>query len=136
LRPTLIFGGRHEVLVNNIAWLLRRLPLFLLPEGGRCHLQPVSVFDLARVAAELGETEGNIVLDLAGPETFTFADFVAKIKDAVGSPRLLAAWRGFVSACSTIAGFLLRDRLLTRLPGVPSIPGVGHGSVPAAQPAR
>src|SRR5712691_4961911 len=46
LRPTLIFGGREEVLVNNIAWLLRRLPLFLVPDGGRCRLQPVSVFDL------------------------------------------------------------------------------------------
>ena len=66
--------------LHNIAWLLRRLPLFLLPEGGRCCLQPVSVFDLARIAAELNETEGNVVLDLAGPETFTFADFVAQIR--------------------------------------------------------
>ena len=115
LRPTLIFGGRQEVLVNNIAWLLRRLPLFLLPEGGRCHLQPISVFDLARIAAELAETEGNVVLDLAGPETLTFADFVAQIRDAVGShARLLAASSGFVSACAALAGFLLRDRLLTR----------------------
>jgi len=115
LRPTLIFGGREEVLVNNIAWLLRRLPLFLLPEGGRCRLQPVSVFDLAGIAADLGETDGNVVLDLAGPETFTFADFVAQIKDAVGShARLLSAPSGFVSTCSALAGFLLRDRLLTR----------------------
>jgi NADH dehydrogenase len=115
LRPTLIFGGREEVLVNNIAWLLRRLPLFLLPDGGRCRLQPVSVFDLARIAADLGETDGNVVLDLAGPETFTFADFVAQIKDAVGShARLLSAPSGLVSTCSALAGFLLRDRLLTR----------------------
>jgi uncharacterized protein YbjT (DUF2867 family) len=115
LRPTLIFGGREEILVNNIAWLLRRLPLFLLPERGRCRLQPVSVFDLARVAADLGKTDGNVVLDLAGPETFTFADFVAQIKDAVGShARLLSAPSGFVSTCSALAGFVLRDRLLTR----------------------
>jgi uncharacterized protein YbjT (DUF2867 family) len=115
LRPTLIFGGRQEVLVNNIAWLLRRLPFFLLPDGGRCRLQPVSVFDLARIAADLGETEDNLVLDLAGPETFSFADFVAQIKDAVGSDtRLVAAPSGFVSACAGLAGFLLRDRLLTR----------------------
>jgi uncharacterized protein YbjT (DUF2867 family) len=115
LRPTLIFGGREEVLVNNIAWLLRRLPLFLLPDGGRCSLQPVSVFDLAGIAADLGETEGNVVLDLAGPETFTFAEFVAQIKDAVGShARLLSAPSGLVSTCSALAGLLLRDRLLTR----------------------
>jgi uncharacterized protein YbjT (DUF2867 family) len=115
LRPTLIFGGREEVLVNNIAWLLRRLPLFLLPDGGHCRLQPVSVFDLARIAAELGESDGNRTLDLAGPETFTFADFVAQIKDAVDShARLLSAPNGVVSTCSALAGLLLRDRLLTR----------------------
>lgn len=115
LRPTLIFGGRQEVLVNNIAWLLRRLLLFLLPDGGRCRLQPVSVFDLARIAAELGESEGNLILDLAGPETFTFADFVAQIKDAVGGhARLVAAPSGLVSASAALAGLLLRDRLLTR----------------------
>jgi NADH dehydrogenase len=111
----LIFGGRQEVLVNNIAWLLRRLPLLLLPDGGRCRLQPVSVFDLARVAAGLGESDDNVVLDLAGPETFTFADFVARIKDAVGSQaQLVAAPSAVVSTCSRLAGFLLRDRLLTR----------------------
>jgi len=115
LRPTLIFGGRQEVLVNNIAWLLRRLPFFLLPDGGRCQLQPVSVFDLARVAADLGETDIDLVLDLAGPETFTFADFVTRIKEAVGShTHLVAAPNGVVSACSRIAGLPLRDRLLTR----------------------
>jgi uncharacterized protein YbjT (DUF2867 family) len=115
LRPTLIFGGREEVLVNNIAWLLRRLPLFLLPDGGRCRLQPVSVFDLAGIAADLGETDGNVILDLAGPEAFTFAEFVAQIKDAVGShARLLSAPSGLVSTCSAFAGLLLRDRLLTR----------------------
>jgi uncharacterized protein YbjT (DUF2867 family) len=115
LRPTLIFGGRQEVLVNNIAWLLRRLPLFLLPDHGRCQLQPVSVFDLARIAADLGEADDNLVLDLAGPETFTFSEFVALIKEAVGShARLVAAPSGFVSVCAKLAGLLLRDRLLTR----------------------
>lgn len=115
LRPTLIFGGRQEILVNNIAWLLRRLPLFLLPDDGRCRLQPVSVFDLARVAADVGETGDNLVLDLAGPETFTFSEFVAEIKEAVGGhARLVTAPNGFVSVCAQLAGRLLRDRLLTR----------------------
>jgi uncharacterized protein YbjT (DUF2867 family) len=115
LRPTLIFGGRQEVLVNNIAWLLRRLPLFLLPDHGRCKLQPVSVFDLAKVAADLGETDDNLVLDLAGPETFTFSEFVTQIKEAVGShARLVAAPSGVVTVCAELAGRMLRDRLLTR----------------------
>ena len=115
LRPTLIFGGREEVLVNNIAWLLRRLPVFLLPDGGHCRLQPVSVLDLAGIAADLGETDGDVVLDLAGPETFTFADFVAQIKEAVGSnAHLLSAPSSVVSTLSALVGLPLRDRLLTR----------------------
>ena len=118
LRPTLIFGGREEVLVNNIAWLLRRLPLFLLPDGGRCRLQPVSVFDLAGIAADLGETDGNVVLDLAGPETFTFADFVAQIKDAVGShARLLSAPSGFGERL--LAWRRLRERVAAQLASEP-----------------
>ena len=92
LRPTLIFGGRQEILVNNIAWLLRRLPVFLLPDGGRAHVQPVAVHDLAAAAADLAERAEDVVLDLAGPETFTFAEFVRLIRDAVhGRARLLGA---------------------------------------------
>jgi len=114
LRPTLIFGGRQEVLVNNIAWLLRRLPLFLLPGGGQSLLQPVSVFDVARVAADMAEIDDDLILDLAGPETFAFADFVERIRVAVGShARLVTVPSGVASACSAVGGLILRDRLVT-----------------------
>jgi hypothetical protein len=40
---------------------------------------------------------------------------VARIRDAVGSDaRLVATPNGVLSTCSRLAGFLLRDRLLTR----------------------
>jgi NADH dehydrogenase len=49
LRPTLIFGV-EDVLVNNIAWLLRRFPLFTIPGRGDYRVQPVFVADLAALA--------------------------------------------------------------------------------------
>src|SRR5262249_37427495 len=33
VRPTVVFG-REDILINNIAWLLRRLPLFVIPGDG------------------------------------------------------------------------------------------------------
>ena len=49
VRPTVIWGGGRDVLLNNIAWCLRRFPVFLLP-GGKYQIQPVHVEDLAALA--------------------------------------------------------------------------------------
>ena len=48
LRPAVFFGGR-DVLVNNIAWLLRRLPVFGLVRG-RVRAPAIDVEDFARLA--------------------------------------------------------------------------------------
>ena len=40
LRPTVLFG-KEDILINNIAWLLRRLPVFGLPGDGSYKLSPV-----------------------------------------------------------------------------------------------
>jgi uncharacterized protein YbjT (DUF2867 family) len=88
LRPAVFFGGR-DVLVNNIAWLLRRLPVFgVVP--GRYGLQPIHVEDLARLAVEQGASRDDVTLDAVGPETFTFRELVHLIRRAVGSRALVA----------------------------------------------
>ncbi|MCC6985831.1 MAG: NAD(P)H-binding protein, partial [Anaerolineales bacterium] len=46
LRPTVLFG-KEDILINNIAWLLRRFPIFGLPGDGSYKLSPVYVDDLA-----------------------------------------------------------------------------------------
>ncbi len=81
VRPTLIFGA-DDILVNNIAWIVRRSPVFLVPGREQYLVQPVSVADAAQiaVAAPIGAT-----VDAAGPETISFADLVAQVRDAVGS---------------------------------------------------
>jgi len=75
LRPTIIFGGPDDILINNIAWALRRLPVFGVFGGPRCKIQPVFVEDLAALAVEqCGRTE-NAIINAIGPETFTFREF-------------------------------------------------------------
>ncbi|MBI2872988.1 MAG: NAD(P)H-binding protein [Chloroflexi bacterium] len=113
LRPTVVFG-REDILINNIAWLLRRSPVFGLPGRGDYPIQPVSVEDVAGLAVRAGHLEENLVMDCVGPETFAFRDLVALVARAVGSrarvvslhPRLayLAAWA---------LGPLMRDVVLT-----------------------
>jgi len=83
LRPAVFFGGR-DVLVNNIAWLLRRLPLFGIAPG-RYGLQPIHVDDLAALAAEQGASRANVTMDAVGPEALGFDELVHLVRRAVGS---------------------------------------------------
>lgn len=114
LRPTLIFG-REDILVNNIAWLLRRFPLFAIPGDGSYGVQPVYVEDLAALALQAGVGDENQVIDAIGPQTFTFDELVALVAAVVGSrskvihvtPRL-AYW------LSRLVGWWVGDVLLTR----------------------
>jgi uncharacterized protein YbjT (DUF2867 family) len=87
LRPAVFFGGR-DVLINNIAWLLRRLPVFGVA-AGRYGLQPIHVDDLARLAVEQGASRADGTLDAVGPETFDFAELVRLVRRAVGAHALV-----------------------------------------------
>jgi NADH dehydrogenase len=114
VRPTLVFG-REDILVNNIAWILRRLPVFVVPGSGRYRLQPVSVEDVARLCVEIGSREDDVVLDAAGPETYTFDEFVQVVRDAVESrARIVHAPRGLAYALGSLIGRTVRDVLVTR----------------------
>src|SRR5216684_7680454 len=83
LRPTLIFGV-EDVLVNNIAWLLRRFPLFAIPGRGDYRVQPVFVADLAAFAVNGASDTDNRIVDAVGPEIYTFRDFVRTLARALG----------------------------------------------------
>ena len=52
-RPAILFGG-NGVLLNNIAWLLRHLPVFAIGGDGSYRIRPIHVDDLARLMTELG----------------------------------------------------------------------------------
>lgn len=113
LRPTVLFG-KEDILINNIAWLLRRFPFFALPGDGSYRLQPVYVDDLAALAVEAADRDDNLVWDAVGPEDFTFRNLVECIGQTIGRPRPLipVAPRLALTAARFLSVFL-GDVLLT-----------------------
>ena len=86
LRPTVLFG-KEDILINNIAWALRRLPVFGVFGSGRYRLQPIHVDDLAALAVEQGAKRDNVIIDAIGPETFTYRELATVIGEAIGKKR-------------------------------------------------
>jgi NADH dehydrogenase len=114
LRPAVLFGG-PDILINNIAWMLRHFPVFALPGKGDYRLQPIHVDDLASLAlCEAGEI-GDRIVDAIGPETYSFRELVAALGTAMGRPRpLLSLPRTVGFAAIWLMGLCLRDVILTR----------------------
>lgn len=112
-RPAVLFGG-DGVLLNNIAWLLRRLPVFAIGGRGEYRLRPVHVDDLAALCVALGARTDDVVLDAVGPQAPTFRHLVEAIRAAVGSHSVLVPVPGaLVPVFAAVLGVALRDTLLT-----------------------
>ena len=88
LRPTVLFGV-EDILINNIAWLLRRFPFFAIPGDGSYRLQPVYVDDLAELALDIGYAQDNVIWDAVGPDIFTFEGMVRLISRTLELSRSL-----------------------------------------------
>lgn len=86
LRPTVLFG-KEDILINNIAWFLRKFPVFGVFGNGNYRLQPIYVDDLAKLAVEEGQKAENCIIDAIGPETFTYRGLVQEIGNIIGKPR-------------------------------------------------
>ncbi len=86
LRPTVLFG-EQDILINNIAWLLRRFPVFGVFGTGQYRLQPIFVDDLASLAVTQGAGIDSTVINAIGPETFTYRSLVETIGRAIGRVR-------------------------------------------------
>jgi nucleoside-diphosphate-sugar epimerase len=114
LRPAVLFGD-EPILANNVAWLLRRLPIFGIAGDGRYRLQPIHVDDLADLAVHLAGNRDNVVVDAAGPETLEYVEFVKLIRDAVGSrSRMVRGPSWLTLFAAGLLGRALGDVLLTR----------------------
>jgi uncharacterized protein YbjT (DUF2867 family) len=114
LRPAVLFGG-EDILINNIAWSLRRLPVFGIFGDGKYGIRPIHVEDLAALAIAEGEAEGSRTLDAVGPESFTFRELVSTLGQIIGKPRRLVSVPAPVGILAgRMIGWLKRDVFLTK----------------------
>jgi nucleoside-diphosphate-sugar epimerase len=117
LRPAVLFGELPEesILINNIAWMLRRLPVLGVFGKGDYRLRPIHVGDLADLAVEQGASRENVVVNAVGPETFTYRELVNTLGEIIGHQRPMMPtppWLGYLA--SRALGMVVGDVIVTR----------------------
>ena len=114
LRPAVIFGA-DDILINNIAWALRKLPVMGVFGDGQYRLQPIYVEDLADLAVSEGASRENITLDAIGPETFSYRQLVETISEIIGKKRpIIRVSPSFGYWTVRLFGWIVGDTILTR----------------------
>jgi len=114
IRPALIFGV-EDILLNNIAWLLRRVPFFAIPGREDYRVQPIFAADLAEIAVSSSNDDRSVAFDAVGPEIFTFDELVRMLASAVRSKsRIVHVNPRIALALTQIVGLFVQDVMLTR----------------------
>jgi len=114
VRPTVIFGA-EGILINNIAWLLRRFPIFAIPGSGNYRLQPVFVEDVAEIAVSMGHREDNLVTDAIGPESYSFDELVRLIAQKMGSrAKIIHVKPRLALYLARLIGYVVKDVVITK----------------------
>ncbi len=114
LRPAVLFG-KEDILINNIAWMLRKFPVFGVFGDGKYGIQPIYVDDLAKLAVEQGESRNNSLIDAIGPETFAYRELVGQIANIIGKKRpIISIPPQIGSIASVIIGKIVGDIIVTR----------------------
>jgi len=118
VRPALIFE-KEDILLNNMAYLMRKFHLFALFGRGDFKVQPIHQQDLAEYVSDLIESgESGKTLDAIGPDTYEFREMLDIMKRSNGIRALIIPFPGILRWVSLglaqVLGFLLRDILLTK----------------------
>jgi len=114
IRPAVIFGA-EDILINNIAWFLRRFPVFAVFSSGEYRLQPVFVEDVAEIAVTAGHHDEDIIVDAVGPEIYTFDELVRCIAGKIESKAKIIHLRpGLALFLSRLVGYMVNDVVVTR----------------------
>lgn len=114
LRPTVLFG-KEDILVNNIAWVLRHFPIFGMFGDGQYRLQPIYVDDLADLAVQQGENYENTTIDAIGPETFSYKELVQRIGTIIGKKRpIISVSPSLGYFMGWMVGKIVNDVMITR----------------------
>jgi NADH dehydrogenase len=110
-----VLFGKEDILINNIAWALRRLPVFGIYGSGRYRLQPIHVDDLAAAAVARITGETNETIDAIGPETFYYRDMVEMIAREIGSRAPMVAMPPMLAYQGVrVLGWIVGDVINTR----------------------
>lgn len=114
IRPAVIFGA-EDILINNIAWFLRRFPVFAVFSSGEYRLQPVFVEDVAEIAVTAGHHDEDIIVDAVGPEIYMFDELVQLIASKFESKAKIIHLRpGLALFLSRLVGYMVNDVVVTR----------------------
>ena len=114
VRPTLVFSP-EDVLLNNMAWALRRFPIFPIFGDGSYPVQPVFVEDLAKLAVNAASQTGSTVTDAVGPETLGFESMLRLLAESMGVRcRFVHTSPSLGLALTKLVGLLVRDVVLIR----------------------
>jgi NADH dehydrogenase len=114
LRPAVLFG-KEDILINNIAWTLRRFPVFGVFGDGQYRLQPIYVDDLAALAVQQGKKRDNVIIDAIGPETFSYRNLVQEIGFIIGKNRPIFSMPPFVGySIGWFLGKIVNDVMITK----------------------
>jgi len=115
LRPSWVYGPEDRSL-NRFVSFTRHFPLVPVIGDGRARVQPVSVFDIAKVAA-LCATRAeapNRVFELGGPEELSMNEILRTLQKVLGRRRFLMHF--------PVAAMKLAARVLALLPNPPLSP--------------
>jgi NADH dehydrogenase len=104
----------EDILINNIAYLVRNFPIFAIPGDGEYPMQPIFVEDYARLAVKLGSEVEDCTLDAVGPDVYSFNQMVELIAGSLGRrPWLVHLPPSLVLPLSGIIGWWMKDVTLT-----------------------
>ena len=114
IRPTLVFG-KDDLLLNNIAWALRRFPIFPVYGDGNYQVQPIFAQDLADQIVTAASASDSFTADAAGPDTMSFEELLrlmaSKMRVNCG---FLHTPPSIGQALTSLIGALVRDVVITR----------------------
>lgn len=115
LRPACFFGrGDSDILIQNVAWAARHLPLLPIPSGPPYRIRPIHVDDFASLVVEAVASRESWVRDATGPDRIEFGAFIRLLAGLTGGwgrpvrlPLLVCR------ALYAIASRLCRETILT-----------------------
>ena len=115
IRPTVIFGGDLSTLINNIAWIIRRFPVFAIPGSGEYKLQPIYIEDLVDLALNTDFKSKKLIIDAVGPEIFAYKDLVRTIASKIGKDvRFFHTKPEIALFFGNIISYFVKDVLVTK----------------------